>query len=414
MINYSSIEKPDDWEITTISNLTKSFSGGTPNRKKHEYWRGDIPWAKSGELNDHFIFEVEERITNLGLKNSSAKIVEPDTLLIALYGATAGKVGIAKKRFAINQAICALPPSKKFHTIFFFYYFMFIRSKLLLERYGGAQPNLSQQIINNIKVPLPPLSEQEQIAAVLSTVQEAKEKTAQVIAALQELKKSMMQHLFTYGPVAVDQHDQVVLQETEIGLIPKEWEVIEIEQIAELIMGQSPPGSSYNDKGQGMPFLQGKAEFGRISPQHIKYTTKPMKIAELNSILISVRAPVGDVNIANIKYCIGRGLASISFRKGDNLYLYYLLIHYKNYLELEGTGSTFKAITKNKLAKFKIPYPNITIQKEVSMIINTIDLKIEKEENKKQALEELFRTLLTKLMAGEIRVNNLDLKEIES
>ena len=88
-------------------------------------------------------------------------------------------------------------------------------------------------------------------------------------------------------------------------------------------MGQSPPGTTYNETGEGKPFLQGKAEFGEVNPTNIKYTTDPKKIAPVGSILMSVRAPVGDVNIADIEYCIGRGLAAISLKNGDNQFLFF-------------------------------------------------------------------------------------------
>ncbi|MDY6865853.1 MAG: restriction endonuclease subunit S, partial [Halobacteriota archaeon] len=139
--------------------------------------------------------------------------------------------------------------------------------------------------------------------------------------------------------------------------LPEGWRWVKLIDVAEIIMGQSPPGDTYNNISQGMPFLQGKAEFGPISPKHIKFTTKPLKKASKGSILISVRAPVGDVNIADIDYCIGRGLATISLNKGENLYLFYFLRCIKNKLKEEGAGSTFKAINKSILENLKIPIP---------------------------------------------------------
>src|SRR5512145_2270842 len=105
--------------------------------------------------------------------------------------------------------------------------------------------------------------------------------------------------------------------------LPEGWEWKKLDEVSDVIMGQSPPGDTYNETGNGMPFLQGKAEFTHYCPKHVKYTTNPSKVAPEGSILISVRAPVGDVNIANLDYCIGRGLASISLKDGDNKFLFY-------------------------------------------------------------------------------------------
>ncbi|MEM3846332.1 MAG: restriction endonuclease subunit S [Candidatus Parvarchaeota archaeon] len=261
----------------------------------------------------------------------------------------------------------------------------------------------------NIKIPFPPLPEQKKIAAVLSSVQEAREKTEAVIRALKELKKSMMKHLFTYGPVPQNDADSVPLKETEIGMVSEEWEVVRLGDVVNLIMGQSPPGSTYNIKGNGVPFLQGKAEFGEIHPRHVKFTTDPKKIAPKDSILMSVRAPVGDVNIADIDYCIGRGLSSISLMNGDNKYLFYTLTLLKPSIEKEGTGSTFKAINKSKLENIKIPLPPLSEQKKIAAVLSAIDDKIQAEENKKKSLDDLFKTLLNDLMTAKIRVNHLNL-----
>jgi len=182
---------------------------------------------------------------------------------------------------------------------------------------------------------------------------------------------------------------------------------VRLGDVAEIIMGQSPPGSSYNERGEGLPFLQGKAEFGSLHPKHIKYTTAPMKIAPKNSVLLSVRAPVGDVNISEIEYCIGRGLSSLSLPTGSNIFLFYMLNHLEKELEKEGTGSTFKAITKSKLINLLLPLPPLPIQQKIAFILSAIDAKIEAEENKKKALEELFKSLLHNLMTAKIRVNHL-------
>jgi type I restriction enzyme S subunit len=210
--------------------------------------------------------------------------------------------------------------------------------------------------------------------------------------------------------VAEEEAEKVELKETEIGLIPKHWEVVRLGEVAEITMGQSPPGETYNTQGIGMPFLQGKAEFGKVYPSPVKYTTNPLKIGKTGSVLISVRAPVGDVNIANMDYCIGRGLASISFKNGYgyNEYLFYCLQFLKPSLEKEGYGSTFKAINKEVLTKFQIPLPPLEEQQKIAHILQSIDQRIEKEEKYKNALQNLFKSLLHNLMTGKIRVRVKD------
>ncbi|PBC87393.1 type I restriction modification DNA specificity protein [Caldicellulosiruptor bescii] len=183
--------------------------------------------------------------------------------------------------------------------------------------------------------------------------------------------------------------------------IPKNWGVVKLGEKCEITMGQSPPSESYNTEGKGMPFLQGKQEFGSNHPVNVKYTTKPLKIAFENSILISVRAPVGDVNIADKTYCIGRGLASLRAKKGIiALFLYYLMAFQKSDVEAIGEGSTFQAITKSQIFNFKVLLPPLPEQRKIAEILETIDNAIEKTdaiiEKYKRIKQGLMQDLLTK------------------
>lgn len=291
----------------------------------------------------------------------------------------------------------------------FLYYVVMTKIRSMKTKtHGSTMHHITKKEFLAVEVPLPPLPEQRRIAAVLSSVQDARDRTEGVIQAAKELKKSMMTHLFTYGPVPVEQADGVPMKETDIGMVPEGWDVVRLGDVTDLIMGQSPPGSTYNKKGNGIPFLQGKAEFGDMHPRHIKFTTDPKKIAPPHSILMSVRAPVGDVNIADIEYCIGRGLGSISLINGDNQYLFYNLTFIKPSIKKEGTGSTFKAINKSKLEDVQVPFPPLPEQRRIADMLSSVDEKIQLEEDKKKALDDLFKTLLNDLMTAKIRVNDLE------
>ena len=188
---------PEEWKVKKLTDISTLYTGGTPKRECHQYWNGNIPWIKSGELLDSRVSTSQEFITEEGFVNSSTKYVDKGTILIALYGATAGKVGLAESKITINQAICAIVPKSQLCSEFGFYYLMTIREKLLCERYGGAQPNLSQQIIKNISVPVPPILIQQQIAGLLTTIDQklaAEESSRQ---ALDALFKTLLHDLMT-------------------------------------------------------------------------------------------------------------------------------------------------------------------------------------------------------------------------
>lgn len=189
---------PERWDVVKLGDIVDTYSGGTPNRGNKSYWeKGTIPWAKSGELRDKRIYNVEEKITEEGLENSSAKFVDMGDLLVAMYGATAGKVGLAKFKFTINQAICGIRPNEKFDSEFYFYYLILIRDKLLAQRFGGAQPNINQQIIKSLRIPNLSLQEQQKIASVLSVVDAKIEAEEEKKKALDELFKSMLHNLMS-------------------------------------------------------------------------------------------------------------------------------------------------------------------------------------------------------------------------
>jgi type I restriction enzyme S subunit len=289
-----------------------------------------------------------------------------------------------------------------------FYMYWLQAAFLILGLYAGEGirttiPNLSRGRLKSFLVPKPPLHEQQKIATVLSTIQKAVEHQDKIIETTRKLKKSLLHRLFTEGLNGEEQ------KETEIGQVPKSWDVVRLGDVAKITMGQSPPSETYNAIGKGLPFLQGKAEFGEIYPTLVKYCSRPLKVASQEDILISVRAPVGDVNIAPIKCIIGRGLASIRITNGENLFLFYLLKFHKRKIEEEGTGSTFKAIRKSNLVTLKIPLPPLSEQQQIAHILSTVDKKIEIEERRKASLKELFKTMLHKLMSGEIRLKDVNI-----
>ena len=154
--------------------------------------------------------------------------------------------------------------------------------------------------------------------------------------------------------------------------LPEHWKVVRLGDVCNIIMGQSPPSTAYNDEGLGMPFLQGKAEFTELSPIPTKYCTTQLKIAPKGSVLMSVRAPVGDVNLADRKYIIGRGLTSLGLKRGNNRFLFYLLLHNKKEIEAKGYGSTFKSINKAAVNDFQVALPPLPEQHAIAHVLQTI------------------------------------------
>lgn len=153
------------WKTVRFGEVAKTSSGGTPKRGTSSYYGGDIPWVKSGELGDSVVYETQETISEMGLKNSSAKLFPKGTLCVALYGATVGKLGILGIDAATNQAVCGIFLPDEIDTGFAYRFLESKRRELVNMAKGGAQPNISQEIIRNLEFPLPPLDEQRRIVA---------------------------------------------------------------------------------------------------------------------------------------------------------------------------------------------------------------------------------------------------------
>ncbi len=180
--------------------------------------------------------------------------------------------------------------------------------------------------------------------------------------------------------------------------LPQGWVLAKVNQVCEIIMGQSPPSESYNDNGEGLPFFQGKAEFTDVSPEVKKWCNKPTRIAQTGDILLSVRAPVGPTNVADTECCIGRGLAALRYNY-NNMYIRYYLQFIKKDFEKIGTGTTFKAISKNHIHDLNIliaPLPEQhRIVEKIDELLTKLDYCIKTLKHTKNLLKTYRQALLS-------------------
>ncbi len=160
---------PKHWQIKRLGEVCFTTSGGTPNRSQSKYYSGNIPWVKSGELNKGLITDTEEKISEEAIKNSSAKLFPKGTLLIALYGATIGKLAFLGIDAATNQAVCGIFKNENINSNYLYHFLYFKKPILAKQSIGGAQPNISQGILKSLEIPLPPFSEQ---LAIVSKIEE--------------------------------------------------------------------------------------------------------------------------------------------------------------------------------------------------------------------------------------------------
>ncbi len=425
-------EIPEEWEAIRLGDKKISediFYGITA--KATEQNTG-LKILRTTDIKDYSVdwdklpfCEITERRNNLDryfLKRGDIAIARAGTVGVSVL------VGRDLNNVIFGSYLIKVKLKPSAHPQFIHY---FLQSNLywthIKKAQGSTLKNINLPLLKSLYFPLPPLPEQKKIAEILSTVDEGIEKVDQAIEKTERLKKGLMQELFAKGipsrQYTVDGRQELEgsrqytvdgrqgerkLKKTEIGEIPEDWEVAGLgnQDIVKLIMGQSPPSSTYNKTGLGLPFLQGKAEFGDIYPTPGLFCSAPAKVAQERDILISVRAPVGDVNIAPSECCIGRGLAAIRVngKRLHHLLLFYYLKLKKEKIESMSSGSTFKAVKRDDIERLTIPIPPLSEQKKIAEILSTVDKRLELLRKRRERLERVKKGLMNDLLTGKKRV----------
>ena len=208
----------------------------------------------------------------------------------------------------------------------------------------------------------------------------------------------------------LEQQAQAIYQQMFIDNASSDWTEGTLSDIADITMGQSPSGSSYNEDGNGTIFFQGRAEFGFRFPTVRLYTTEPKRMACANDTLMSVRAPVGDLNVAHTDCCIGRGLATIHSKNNHQSFVLYTMFSLKKQLDVfNGEGTVFGSINRNSLNEMPLLIPSSEKLDEFEALVAPMDAAIRNNYDEICRLEQLRDTLLSKLMSGELDVSNVEI-----
>lgn len=383
---------PEDWEIKQISEFTDIITGGTPNTSLPEYWGGDIKWMNSGELNLKFVKDVEGRITNEGLNNSSTHLIPTNCVLIGLagQGKTRGTAAFNLIPLCTNQSIAAILPSNEHNSLYLYYVVDSLYESLrLLSSGDGGRGGLNKNLLNSLQIKMPKsIEEQRRIAEVLSDVDGLITALDKKIAKKKLIKQATMQQLLT-GKKRLQGFSDV-------------WENMQLGDIVNIVMGQSPSSKYYNTTMVGLPLIQGNADMENRKTIIRIYSSQITKKCDVGDIILSVRAPVGSVGLATYESCIGRGVCAI---KNTNNYLYYYLIFNENNWEQYSKGSTFDSINHDELVTIPIKLPkSVAEQQAIATILSDIDAEISDLERKRDKYKLLKNGMMQKLLTGQIRL----------
>ncbi len=270
---------------------------------------------------------------------------------------------------------------------------------------GAATKFLTLSILKNVEVSLPDVDAQRRIASILSAYDDLIENNTRRIAILEEMARRIYEEWFVR--FRFPGHEQVKMVESELGLIPEGWTVQRLDEAAVVTMGQSPSSEHYNLEGKGLPFHQGVTDFGAHYPSHRTYCTVDGRMAEEGDILMSVRAPVGRINLAPSDMVIGRGLCAIRSRTGRQWFLLHRLIEKFEEEDCMGNGAIFKAVTKQDVLGILFPQAPDALEAGFERITAPLWQLIRNLTLKNANLRATRDLLLPKLISGELDVSTL-------
>ncbi|MBE4253892.1 restriction endonuclease subunit S [Vibrio parahaemolyticus] len=365
-------------------------------------------------VDDGFVFLTEEKANEL---NSDAK--EGDILFTA--AGTIGQVGMipcdAKHpRYVISNKQLRFRVDKDKADPDYVYYWLaspWIRKTIINRNTGSTVPLINLSIIKSLPINLPEeLLIQSAISETLSTIDKKIKLNNRINTELEAMAKTLYDYWFVQfdfpdanGKPYKASGGKMVYNYTLKREIPEGWSDKTLSQIANITMGQSPAGSSYNEEGTGTIFYQGSTDFGWLFPSTRQYTTAPSRMAKKGDILLSVRAPVGDMNIANTDCCIGRGLAALNSKTGSDGFLFYVMKYFKQIFERRNSeGTTFGSITKNDLHSLTLAYPTADLLEKYDEVVTNYNKMIFERSLENRELVNLRDWLLPMLMNGQVTV----------
>lgn len=335
----------------------ESFSGGTKFRNNDTIMARITPCLENG-------------------KTAKVNILEDD------------EIGFGSTEFIVFRAKEETDPD-------FLYYLIIspiIREPAIKSMVGSSgRQRVQTDVVQKLMVRVPDLNTQRAIAGVLKSLDDKIAENRKINNNLEQQAKAIYQQMF-------------------IDNASSDWTEVTLSDIANITMGQSPSGSSYNEDGNGTIFFQGRAEFGFRFPTVRLYTTEPKRMACSNDTLMSVRAPVGDLNVAHTDCCIGRGLAAIHSKNNHQSFVLYTMFSLKKHLDIfNGEGTVFGSINRNSLNEMPLLIPSSEKIDEFEALVAPMDAAIRNNYDEICHLEQLRDSLLPKLMSGELDVSDIDL-----
>jgi len=409
----------------TLFDLGTVDRGRSRHRPRHEpaLYGGPYPFIQTGDIkaSEGRITAHSQTYNELGL--SQSRLWPAGTMCITIAANIAETAILTYPACFPDSVIGFIPDPLKADVYFVEYAFRNLKRRIqaITEDSGTVQDNINLEFLRHLQFPVPnSVSEQGAIREVFGALDDRIHLNHKMNRVLEATASALFRAWFIeFDPVTAKvegrkpygMNDEIAAlfpSEFENG-IPSGWKPSPLDDLVNIVMGQSPPGKSYNEHGQGMPFFQGRTDYGFRYPEKRIYTTLPGRIAQTRDVLVSVRAPVGDVNVAVETCCIGRGLAAVRSKTNKQSFALYLMKALASEFDtFEGEGTVFGAITGPNFRRISFPALPPPLINEFDALASSFDERIELNERQSKILGKLRDVLLPRLISGELR-----LKEVE-
>ena len=385
-------EVPQGWVWTTLGEIGTWQAGGTPNRSNKAYYGGNIPWLKTGDLNDGLITNIPESITEEAVSNSSAKLNPEGSVLIAMYGATIGKLGILTFPATTNQACCACVKHDTVAQMYLFYFLMSQRTSFIEKGGGGAQPNISKEIIINTEIPLPPLKEQFRIAAQIdhwfSIIGQLESGKENLRAYVKNVKNKILELAIHGKLVPQDTNDEpasellkrinpkveITCDNAQYGNLPNGWLIVDFNSIFETISSKPYQIKQSQIKSHGIRPVVSQ------SMNHIEGYTDEANYLHLQSPVLVFGDHTRIVKYIDFDFVVGADGVKIINPLFYQRYAYYMILYASINIEDKGYSRHFCQI-----AKFTYCLPPLKEQIRIVAQIEELYTQLDKIESSLQA-----------------------------
>ncbi len=385
-----------EWQTVRLGEIVKTNQSTYSPKENWQF----VNYLDTGNITINKIDEIQNINTAKDkLPSRARRKVKTNSIIYSTVRPNQLHYGIIKKQpdnFLVSTGFTVIDVNYDKAVPDFIYYALTKQEvteqlQAIAEQSVSAYPSLKPSDIENLELMLPDKKTQERIVAILRSIDE---KIKENNAINNNLK----------------QQAQAIYQQMFIDNASSDWTEGTLSDIADITMGQSPSGSSYNEDGNGTIFFQGRAEFGFRFPTVRLYTTEPKRMACANDTLMSVRAPVGDLNVAHTDCCIGRGLAAIHSKNNHQSFVLYTMFFLKKQLDVfNGEGTVFGSINRNSLNEMPLLIPSSEKLDEFEALVAPMDAAIRNNYDEICRLEQLRDSLLPKLMSGELDVSDIEI-----